>query len=156
MGDARFLRFFGDFGLGLGCCSHERDQGIANCLLHWVVGRSVEDHPIDHCLNADSATNELPHGVGHILVISPQPVHPAHHERVALPQDIEKSPPFRAFAKASRDTRYAVVSQHQIRFKSNLVSLGSLVLEGLVDGAYPAIENSFHRLALMPAGASSI
>ena len=105
---------------------------------------------------ADSATNELPHSVRHVLVISPQPVHPTHHERIALPQDIEKSPPFRAFAKASRDTRYAVVRQHQIRFKSKLVSVGSLVLEGLVNGAYAAIQNSFHRLALMTAGASSI
>ena len=37
-----------------------------------------------------------------------------------------------------------MVSQHQIRFKSILVSLGSLVLESLVEGAYPAIENSCH------------
>ena len=37
-----------------------------------------------------------------------------------------------------------MVSQHQIRFKSILVGVGSLVLEGLIEGAYPAIENRCH------------
>ena len=40
-----------------------------------------------------------------------------------------------------------MISQHQIRFKSILVSLGELVLDSLVEGAYPAIENSCHSLA---------
>ena len=37
-----------------------------------------------------------------------------------------------------------MVRQHQIGFKSILVSLGSLMLDSLVDGAYPAIENRGH------------
>jgi hypothetical protein len=45
-----------------------------------------------------------------------------------------------------------VVSEHQIAFKSILVRLGALVLDRLVDGADPAIKDSFHRLALVPAG----
>jgi hypothetical protein len=49
-----------------------------------------------------------------------------------------------------------VVRQHQIRFKSILVSLGALVLDGLVEGADPAIKDSFHRSVLVPAGVSSI
>jgi hypothetical protein len=31
-----------------------------------------------------------------------------------------------------------MISQHQIRYRSNLVSLGALVIDGLVDGADPA------------------
>jgi len=54
----------------------------------------------------------------------------------------------------SRDTRHAVISQHQIGRKSNLVSVGSLVLKCLVYGAYAAIKNRFHRLALVPAEVS--
>jgi hypothetical protein len=49
-----------------------------------------------------------------------------------------------------------MVSQHQIRFKSVLVSLGSLVIDCLVEGADPAIKDSFHRSVLVPAGESSI
>jgi hypothetical protein len=71
----------------------------------------------------------------------------SRHQRVAFPQNVEKSPPLMAFTEAGGDTRYAVVSEHQIRFKSILVSLGSLVLDGLVEGAHPAIEDRFHRLA---------
>jgi hypothetical protein len=37
-----------------------------------------------------------------------------------------------------------MVSQHQIRCKTIPVSLGSLVLDGLVESAYPAIENRCH------------
>src|ERR1700730_3152433 len=51
----------------------------------------------------------------------------------------------------SRDTRHAVISQHQIGRKSILVSLGSLVLDGLVHRAYTAIENCFHCSAFVPA-----
>ena len=85
VGDSGFLRFFRDFRLGLGCCSHERYQRIAYRLLHRVGGRSVEYHPIDDCLDADTATDELPYRVGHVLVISPKSVNPAHHQRVSLP-----------------------------------------------------------------------
>ena len=117
---------------------------FAYCLLHRIGGRSVKDHPIDHRLNADSATNELPHCVGHVPVIAPEPVYPPHHQPVALSQNIEKSPPFRAFTKASGDTRYAVVNQHQVWFKAILVSLGELVVDCLIQGAHPAIQNRFH------------
>ncbi len=37
-----------------------------------------------------------------------------------------------------------MVRQHQIRVKSNLASLGSLVLECLVEGTYPAIKSGCH------------
>ena len=82
--------------------------------------------------------------VGHILVISPEAVYPAHHQGVTFPQDIEKTPTFGAFAKASGDTRHAMVRQHQIKFKSDLVSLGELVVDCLIEGAHPAIQNRFH------------
>jgi transposase, IS5 family len=52
MGDSSLFR---DFLLGLCCGSHECEQRIPNRLLHRVSGRAVEDHPVEHCLNPDSA-----------------------------------------------------------------------------------------------------
>jgi len=37
-----------------------------------------------------------------------------------------------------------VISQHQTGFKSNLVSLSALVIDGLVESADPATKDSFH------------
>ena len=54
---------------------------------------------------------------------------PANYQCVALPKNVEKTPRFWAFAEAGRHTRHAMISQHQIRRKSNLERLGSLVLD---------------------------
>ena len=75
---------------------------------------------------------KLPHGVGYVLVVAPQAIHPTHHQRVSLPE-VGQSPPFRTFTEASGEARNTV-SQHQIRFKSDLVGVGSLMIECLIDG----------------------
>src|SRR5262249_54387879 len=120
---ACFLCFLGDFRLRLSSGSYEGDQRITDRLLHRIGGRSVEDHAVDHCLDADAATDELPHCIGHVLVVASQSIDPANHQRVACPKDVEKSPSFRTFAEVSRHARNAMIRQHQIRFKSVLVSL---------------------------------
>jgi hypothetical protein len=120
-------------------------------MLHGIGGRSVEDRPIDDCLDSDSATNKLPHGVGYVLVVAPQAIHPTHHQRVSLPE-VEQSPPFRTFTEASGEARNTMVSQHQIRFKSDLVGVGSLMIECLIDGTYATIQNSFHARLACPLG----
>jgi hypothetical protein len=45
-----------------------------------------------------------------------------------------------------------MIRQHQISFKSILVSLGVLVVERLIDGAYATIQNSFHCWLSCPLG----
>ena len=129
-----------------------RESRIA--CLHRISGRAVEHHPVDNGLDPNSATNELPNGVGHVLVIASEAIDPTNHQGVTLPQDIEKTSTFGTFAKASGDARDAMVRQHQIRFKSILVSLGALVIDGLIDGANPAIKNRFHIPC--PAGVCSV
>jgi hypothetical protein len=154
--DPGFLRFFRDFGLGLRGCSHKGNERISDRLLHGVGSRSVEYHPVDHCLNPDAATDELPHSVGHVLIVAPQAINPANHQCVALPKDIEKSASFRTFTEARGDARNAMVGKHQIRLKSVLVSLGSLVLDGLIERADPAIKNSFHPYVPSPEVLSAL
>jgi hypothetical protein len=39
-----------------------------------------------------------------------------------------------------------MVGQHQIGFKSGLDSLDTLMIQRLIQGAHPAIENRLHRL----------
>jgi len=49
-----------------------------------------------------------------------------------------------------------MVGKHQIRLKSVLVSLGSLVLDGLIERADPAIKNSFHPYVPSPEVLSAL
>ena len=71
MGDAGFLGFLGDLGLGLRHRRHEGDQGVPNGLLHRVLRRPIEGQPIDDRSNNDAPSNELPDGVGYVGVVSP-------------------------------------------------------------------------------------
>jgi hypothetical protein len=116
-------------------CSHEREQGIPNRLLHWIGSRAIKRHPIDHCLNPDSATDELANRVGNVFVVAPEAIDPPDHQCVAPTQDIEKSATLWAFTQASGYAGHAMVRQHQIRRKSTLLSLSALMVERLIDGA---------------------
>ena len=130
----------------------KRDQRVSDRLLHRIGGRAVEDHPIDHRLDADTATNELTHGIGYVFVVASEAVNPANHQCVAVPKNVEKTPTFGAFTQASGDTRNAMVRQHYIRRKSNLDRRGLLVIESLIDGTYAAIKNGFHAWLSCPLG----
>ena len=101
-------------------------------MLHRISSRAIERHSIYYCLDANSPPNEFTNGVGYILIVASKAIDPAHHQNVSVSQDIEKSTTLGAFTKAGGDTRHAVVSQHQVWRESILVSLGQLVIDGLI------------------------
>ena len=131
MGDPSFLGFLCYFGLSLCHRSHKGDQGIADGLLHRISSRAIERHSIYDRLNTNSPPNELAYSIRHVLIVPPKAINPAH-QGVSLSQNIEKSTTLGAFTKAGRDTRDAMISQHQVWFKSILVSLGELVINFLI------------------------
>jgi len=49
-----------------------------------------------------------------------------------------------------------MICQHQIRRKPDLVSLGALMLDGLVERADPAIKDSFHARLPCPLGSRPV
>src|SRR4051812_18849787 len=147
MGYSGFLGFLDDLGLRLCHGRHEGDQGVADGLRHRVLGSAVEGQPVDDGFDDNSPPNEFPDGVGHIGVVSPEAVHPSHHEGIPCPEHVEQPFPLWALSQSRPDARYGVVRDHFIESESHPLGLGALVLQGLISGADAAIKNRLHVLS---------
>src|SRR4051812_5303982 len=117
MRNSRFLGFFDDLSLGLCCRRHERNQGVANSLPHWVGSRAVESHTVDHRLDPDLSPDEFAHRVCNVLVVTSEAINPPHQQGVTFTKNVEQTPSFRSLAQAGGYPGHAVVRQYEIKFK---------------------------------------
>jgi hypothetical protein len=98
----------------LGGCGHEGDQSISHGLLHGVGGCAIKGETVDHGADHDAAAHERADHVHHVLIVAPEPVDLADHERVARPEQIEQPATFWTIPKTRLDTRHAVIGHNGI------------------------------------------
>src|SRR5206468_661313 len=79
--------------------------------------------------------------------VSPEAVHPSHHEGIPAPEHVEQPFPLWAVPQSRLDARYSVVRDHFIESEAHRLGLGPLVVQSLVSGADPAIKNRLHVLS---------
>src|SRR3984957_15796169 len=143
--DTGALRFFGRLGLRLREGRHKRDQRIADRHLHRVFGCAVEDEAVDHSLNDDAALHKITDDLGHVSIVSPEPVDPADNEHVATAEQIEQPLALTALGETGRHARHAVVGDDFVDREASGARLGDLMVQGLVARADAAVEDRFHN-----------
>jgi hypothetical protein len=151
--DASALCGFRGLGLRLGSSGHERDECIADSLLHRVLCRTVKGHSVNDRLDDDTAPHELADGVANISIVAPKPIDPAHHERVSRPQHVEQPAALRTLSEPCAHAADTFIGDHLVDLEPGLLGLGALVGGSLFSGGYAGVEHD-HNAELRNADAT--
>jgi hypothetical protein len=142
--DASALRFLGRFRLSLCGCRHEGDQRIPDCALHRVLSGTVERDAVDHRADEDAPPHKLTYRVADVLVVPPKAIDPAHDQRVIVTEQIEQSAALGSLSELCADAGDAFVPDDLIKLEAGLLSLGALVVDGLLAGADAGVQDGCH------------
>ncbi len=127
---------------------HEGNQRVPHGLLDGVLGGPVEGHGVDDGLDDHALVHQSADGLGHVLIVPPQAVHPTDHQHIPSAHLIQQPGASLAVLEAGGDAGHPIVLYDRIELEAGGISLVELVADGLIRGADAGVQERVHTMSV--------